>query len=151
MLKGARGRNKGYRAYMLAEVLVAAAAGTLVLLAAAQVFLYFWQAGTGGLVAINAARSASVLQEWLTRDAAEASNVQILGGGSSLEFALRDGRVISYSYAGGQILRDGVPLVTSLSGAYFWSDLSGTRPVAGADLWLPGLRLRTTVAVGPLL
>lgn len=150
MPRGTRGRSKGKRGYVLAEVL-AAAAGALALIAAAQVFLCFWQAGTGGLTAAGAARSASVLQERLARDAGEASGVRVPGGGSGLEFALPDGRVVSYSYSGGQVLRDGVPLAWGLSEARFWADLSGARPVAGVDLQARGLRLRAAAAVGPPL
>jgi len=64
---------------------------------------------------------------------------------------LPDGRVVSYSYSGGQVLRDGVPLAWGLSEARFWADLSGARPVAGVDLQARGLRLRAAAAVGPPL
>jgi|GEM_PF-6251697 len=145
MPRGTRGRG---RAYVLADVL-AAAAGAVLLLAAAQIYLHFWRMGTGGLASVEAVQGASVLQERLARDAASAAGVQVVGGGAGLELTMPDGRTVTYTYLDGRVLRDGVALVRGLTGGTFWADLSGARPLVGADLLVPGARFRTAAAVGP--
>lgn len=145
MPRGIPGRGRGY---VLAEVL-AAAVGALALLAAAQVYLHFWQLGMGGMAAVDIIRSAAVLQETLARDAAGAAAVRFGEDGGGLEFVMPDGGTVAYEFRDGQVFRGEASLARRLAGASFWIDFSGARPLVGVDFWGSDRRFRAAAAVGP--